>query len=89
MRCEARHVRVLLDQKISGTILEKCFWQQRTSRRGVCLPIFLRPVVDVTRLIPDARAVDMMMAIECKAVIQADMFSQRSVDKTPSRDSGE
>lgn len=47
------------------------------SRRGVCLPIFLRPVVDVTRLIPDARAVDMMMAIECKAVIQADMFSQR------------
>lgn len=46
-------------------------------------------MVDITGLIPDARAVDMITVIECKAVIQLDMFSQHSVDKTPSRDSGE
>ena len=40
-------------------------------------------MVDVTRLISDARAVDMVTVIECKAVIQADMFPQHSVDKTP------
>jgi hypothetical protein len=46
-------------------------------------------MVDVTRFIPDARAVDMITAVERKAVVQVDMFPQQSVDKTPSRDSGE
>jgi hypothetical protein len=45
-------------------------------------------MVDITGLIPDTRAVDKITVIECKAVIQADMFSQRAVDKTQSRDSG-
>ena len=38
-------------------------------------------MVDVTRLIPDVRAVDIVTVIECKAVIQSDVFSQHSVDK--------
>lgn len=45
-------------------------------------------MIDVTRLIPDARAVDMLTLIECKAIVQVDMFSQHSVDKMSSCDSG-
>jgi hypothetical protein len=88
MPYDARHVRDLLIRKLVRIYWEM-FWQSRTSRRGICFLIFCRPVVDVTRLIPHARAVDKIKSIERKAVIQADVFSQHSVDNTPSRDSGE
>jgi hypothetical protein len=44
-------------------------------------------MVDVTRLIPDARTVDEVVIIESETIIQADVFSQHSVEKTSSRDS--
>ena len=49
--------------------------------------LFLRAVVDVTRLTPDARTVDEVIIVESKTIVQADVFSQHSVEKTSSRDS--
>jgi hypothetical protein len=62
--------------------------QQRTRRGGICTSIFLRTVVDVTRLIPDVRTVDELMLVEREAIIQAEMFSKQSVDKASSCESG-
>ena len=48
---------------------------------GIC-PVIVG-VIDVARLIPDTRTVDVVLRIECKAIIQADMVSQYPVDKPP------
>lgn len=66
---------------------ENSILQLRTLCRGICQSIFLRAMVDVTRLIPDARTVDEVVIIESETIIQADVFSQHSVEKTSSRDS--
>ncbi len=69
---------------MSDNILEDYSAAAHTFRHGICSSIFLRAVVDVTRLIPDARTVDEIMLTKCKAIIQADMFSQHPIDKMSS-----
>jgi hypothetical protein len=58
---------------------------QRTKAVGIC--ILLLAVVDVARLISDARTIDAVFFVECEVIIQVDVLPQHPVDKLPLRSS--